>query len=191
MQTQGSPSSATSSFTSGVTQPGSIDFAILKPENIFKLILGQPDVTLVTVNLPKMGFNFLYRQQFPIIGPLVGTFAGGVGGGIDMGFGYDTRGLSEFLTTHSPVDLLDGFFLTDLDASGVDKAEAFLTAQIAVGAAISLGFASAGVEGGIQATIDFNFADLDNDGKIRILELGALLEANSFNPLAVFDVAGT
>ncbi len=190
MQTQGSPSSATSSFTSGVTQPGSIDFAILKPENIFKLILGQPDVTLVTVNLPKMGFNFLYRQQFPIIGPLVGTFAGGVGGGIDMGFGYDTRGLSEFLTTHSPVDLLDGFFLTDLDANGVDKPEAFLTAQIAVGAAISLGIASAGVEGGIQATIDFNFADLDNDGKIRILELGALLEANSFNPLAVFDVSG-
>src|SRR5207247_8000755 len=36
----------------------------------------------------------------------------------------------------------------------------------------------------------FNFDDLDKDGKIRINELAALLEANDFNPLAVFDVSG-
>jgi Ca2+-binding RTX toxin-like protein len=107
-----------------------------------------------------------------------------------MGFGYDTRGLSEFISTHNPADLIDGFFLTDLNSAGVDKPEAFLTAQIRVGAAISLGVASAGVEGGIQATIDFNFDDLDGDGKIRINELAALLAANDFNPLSVFDVSG-
>src|SRR5581483_9352375 len=88
LTTQGTEGSATSSFTSGVTESASIDFAILKPENIFKLLLGQPDVTLVDIQLPKMQFNFLYRQSFPIIGPLVGTFAGGIGGGIDFGFGY-------------------------------------------------------------------------------------------------------
>src|SRR5262249_1261896 len=84
-----------------------------------------------------------------------------------------------------------GFFLTDLDPkTGADKPEAFLTAQIAVGAAISLGIASAGVEGGIQATIDFNLDDLDHDGKIRITELAALIDANDGNPLSIFDVDG-
>ena len=191
MTTQGSAGSATSSFTSGVSESASIDFAILKPENIFKLILGQPDVTLVDIQLPKMQFNFLYRQAFPIIGPLVGTFAGGIGGGIDFGFGYDTRGLSEFLTSKNPADLIDGFFLNDLDPkTGQDVPEAYLNAQIAVGAALDLGIASAGVEGGISATIDFNLADLDKDGKVRLNELAANIEANSFNPLAVFDISG-
>ncbi|HET6572537.1 MAG TPA: hypothetical protein VFG68_02965, partial [Fimbriiglobus sp.] len=183
--------SKVSKFTSGVTGEGSIDFPILKPENIFKLLMGQPDVTLVLVELPEFGFDFFYRQSFPIIGPLVGTFGGGVGGGVDMGFGYDTRGLSQFIATKNPANLLSGFFLNDLDpATGTDRAEAFLRAQIAVGAALSLGFASVGVEGGIEATIFFNLADLDNDGKIRFDEMGANLAANDFNPLAVFDISG-
>src|SRR5262249_29234055 len=112
-------------------------------------------------------------------------------GSLQMGFGYDTRGIAEFVTTHNPADLLDGFFINDLDPkTGQDRPEATLTAQIAVGAGLDLGIASVGVEGGIQAIINFNFDDLDHDGKIRILELGALLEANDFNPLAIFDVSG-
>ena len=182
---------ATSSFTAGVTESASIDFAILKPENIFKLILGQPDVTLVDIQMPKMQFNFLYRQVFPIIGPLVGTFSGGIGAGIDFGFGYDTRGLSEFLTSKNPADLIDGFFLNDLNPkTGQDVPEAFLTAQIGVGAALDLGIASAGVEGDIAATIDFNLADLDHDGKVRLNELAANILANDGNPLAIFDISG-
>ena len=116
-----------SKFTAGVTGEGSIDFPILKPENIFKLLMGQPDVTLVQIELPEFGFDFFYRQSFPIIGPLVGTFGGGVGGGVDMGFGYDTRGLAQFMATKNPASLLSGFFLSDLDpATGADRAEAFL-----------------------------------------------------------------
>ena len=45
--------STTKRFKAGVTEPGSIEFPILQPENIFKLLLGQPDITLFTVRVPR------------------------------------------------------------------------------------------------------------------------------------------
>ena len=183
--------SKTRRFTKGVTDPGGINFAIFQPENIFKLLLGQPDVTLLTYQLPKMEFQFYYRQSFPIFGPIVGTFAGGVGGGVDLGFGYDTRGLSQFLVSENPLHLVNGFFISDVDFStGYDRPEAFLNAEIAVGAGLDLGIASAGVEGGIQANIFFNLADLDGDTKVRLDELLANIAANGNNPFAIFDTRG-
>ncbi|OLD92029.1 MAG: hypothetical protein AUG84_02425, partial [Chloroflexi bacterium 13_1_20CM_4_66_7] len=188
--TEGAMGKSTSSFTKGVTKPGAIYFKLLEPGTIFKLLLGQP-ADIVIVQLPEFGFNFLYRQQFPIIGPLVGTFAGGVGATVSLAFGYDTLGLQQFMASHNPVSLLNGFFISDVDpVTGVDRPEVTLHAEIAVGAAISLGFASAGAEGGISATILFNFADLDGDGKIRFDELKSNVLANGGNPLAVFDISG-
>jgi len=182
---------ATMRFTSGVTEPGAINFALFEPETIFKLLLGQPDVTLMTYEFPEFGFDFFYRQKFPIFGPLVGTFSGGVSGGVDMGFGVDTRGLQQFLVTENPANLINGFFLSDIDfVTGFDRVEAFLNAQIGVGAGLSVGFATAGVEGGIEFNIDFNLADIDNDGKVRFDELAANLAVNNFNPISIFDVSG-
>lgn len=183
--------SKTRAFTKGVSDPGGINFTIFQPETIFKLLLGQPDVTLFTYELPEMEFEFFYRQSFHIFGPIVGTFAGRIGGGLDVGFGYDTRGLSQFLATDNPLTLINGFFLSDIDfATGYDRPEAYLNAEIAVGAGLDFGIASAGVEGGIAANIDFNLADIDDDGKIRWEELAANIVANSYNPLAIFDVSG-
>ena len=96
--TQGATGSATKEFTSGVTKPGSIYFKLLEPATIFKLILGQP-ADIVIVQLPELGFNFLYRQQFPIIGPLVGTFSGGIGATLSLAVGYDTLGLTQFIAS--------------------------------------------------------------------------------------------
>jgi hypothetical protein len=187
----GTEGNATSSFNAGVQGSTSFKFPIIEdPSNIFKLLLGQPDVSLVEVDLPLLAFEFFYRQEIPIWGPLVATFGGGVGGGIDIDFGYDTRGLSQFLATENPAYLINGFYLLDLDASGNDVREGYLTAQIAVGAALSLGLAKAGVEGGIEFTIDFNLSDLDRDGKVRLDEMAANIYANSFNPIAIFDVSG-
>src|SRR5262249_35004203 len=46
--TEGTPGSATSSFTSGVTKPGAVYFKLLEAQTIFKLILGQPaDIVIV------------------------------------------------------------------------------------------------------------------------------------------------
>src|SRR5205814_2063852 len=176
--TEGAMGKSTSSFTKGVTKPGAIYFKLLEPGTIFKLILGQP-ADIVVVQLPEFGFNFFYRQQFPIIGPLVGTFAGGVGATVSLAFGYDTAGLSEFVSTHNPASLFKGFFISAVDpVTGADRPEATLHAEIAVGAALSLGFVSAGVEGGISADIFFNLSDLDHDGKVRLDELKSNVLAN-------------
>jgi Ca2+-binding RTX toxin-like protein len=185
------PASASSTFTSGVQKPGGIDFAILKPATIFKLLMGQPDVTLVTVTLPEFGFNFFYRQSFPIFGPLVATFGGGIGATIDLTFGYDTHGLQEFLKDKNAADLIDGFFIQAIDpATGQRVPQITFNAEIAVGAALDLGIAKAGVEGGIDATIKFFLDDLNNDGKVRLSEMAANLLYNGGNPLAVFDISG-
>src|SRR5207249_4514593 len=186
---QGNMGSATSSFTSGVSKPGSIHFSILEPSTIFHLILGQP-AELVVIQLPEFGFNFFYRQQFPIIGPLVGTFAGGVGATINLRIGYDTQGLSDFLASHNAASLAEGFFFDTKDAAGQLMDVATLHAEIAVGAALSAFFFSFGVEGGITADIHFLWSDLNGDGKVRFDELLANLLANAGDPLAVFDIRG-
>jgi Ca2+-binding RTX toxin-like protein len=182
--------STTQSFTAGVTKPGSIDFPILKPETIFGLLLGKP-ATIFTIELPELGFEFMYRQVIPIIGPLAATFAGKIGGKLDMGFGYDTLGITQFIATENPAYLLNGFFLNDVDpATGFDRPEATFSAEIAVGAALSLGIATIGVEGGIGADIFFNLNDPDQDTKVRFAEMASNIVANDGNPLAMFDVSG-
>lgn len=89
----------TKSITRG---EGSYDFVIFKPENIFKLLLGQPDVTLVTYDLPEFAFGFEYLQEFPVWGPLSVTLRGGFSGGVDLGMGYDTHGLEQFRSFRNP-----------------------------------------------------------------------------------------
>jgi len=181
--------SSSKRFTAGVTKPGSVQFDILKPETIFALLLGKP-ATLVTVELPELGFSFMYRQVIPIIGPLAATFSGKITGALDMGFGYDTLGLQQFIATKNPAYLLNGFFLNDLDpATKADRPEATISVEIAVGAALSLGIATVGVEGGITANIFFNLNDPDKDGKVRFAELASNIIANS-DPLAMFDISG-
>jgi hypothetical protein len=182
--------SSSQRFTAGVTKPGSVEFDILKPDTIFALLLGKP-ATLVTVQLPELGFSFEYRQVIPIIGPLAATFSGSITGALDLGFGYDTLGLQQFLATKNPAYLLNGFFLNDLDpVTKADRPEATFSASIAVGAALSLGVATVGVEGGITANIFFNLNDPDHDGKVRFEELASNILANGGDPLAMFDISG-
>jgi Ca2+-binding RTX toxin-like protein len=187
----GAAPSTQQSFTAGVTDEGGITFPILEADTIFGLLMGKP-ATLFLVELPELGFEFMYRQVIPIWGPLAATFGGGISGGIDFGFGYDTLGLSQTLATKNPAYLLNGFFLNDVDPeTGADRAEAFISAEIFAGAAISLGgVATAGVEGGIEANIDFNLNDPDRDTKVRFSEISSNIVANSYNPLAMFDISG-
>jgi Ca2+-binding RTX toxin-like protein len=188
-------------FTKSVTRgKGSLDIAILKPENVFKLLLGHDDVTLVTYDLPELEFSFAYRQVFPIYGPLVAILGGSVTAGVDLAVGYDTQGLSEFRATKNPLSLINGFFISDIDfETGEDVREAFLVGEISAGAGLSIGIATVGVEGGITVEIDFNLNDPNRDGKVRIGEIAANVVANatSSNPLLVvsspisfFDVSG-
>ncbi len=170
------------------------------PEQVFNLILGKKtDIALVEYRLPVLDFFFEYRQFFPIFGPLGVSIFGNVGIHIDLGFGYDTRGIMEFIEskgTH-PELLIDGFYLTDLDLSGKDVPELKLYGGIGASAELNLGIASAGVQGEIGVVVDFNLHDNDNDGRVRLGELvgnifdeAVLNNDPAFAPLAIFDISG-
>ena len=187
---EGAEGAATSEFANAIDPTPNFDFPLLDhPSSIINLLFGKP-VTLVEIQLPELSFSFTYMQDFPIIGPLVGTFEGGIGAKLDLRLGYDTQGISDFIQSKDPASLLEGFFFDPHDANGNPLPVATLTAEIAVGAAIDLGLIKAGVEGGITATILFNWDDLNNDGKVRLDELKANILANGGDPLAVFDITG-
>jgi outer membrane protein OmpA-like peptidoglycan-associated protein len=188
----GGSTAATQSFTRSVTRPsgGAVTFNILQAGTIVDLLLGKPDVTLIEYDLPPFGFDFEYLQRFPIYPPLFATLRGFFSATIDLGFGYDTLGLNQFLASENPLDLVNGFFLQDLDANGVDIPELTLYGGIAAGASLDVLVASAGVEGGIDATIYFNLNDPDQDSKVRLSEMLANILLNYYNPIAVFDTSG-
>ncbi len=189
------PSGGAKKFTKNLTKPGkgSFDFPILTdPSSIYNLLLGKPDdVTLVTYDLPPFGFDFDYMQIFPIYPPLNATLRGFFSSTIDLAFGYDALGLSQFQASENPLDLINGFFVSDIDLqTGEDIPELTFYGGIAAGANLSIGIASAGVEGGIDVTLFMDLNDPNFDGKVRLGEMEANLILNSFNPLAVFDPSG-
>ena len=183
---------STQNFTRSVTRPGpgSVTFNILQPGTIVDLLMGKPDVTLIEYDLPPFGFNFDYLQRFPIYPPLFATLRGFFSATVDLAFGYDTLGVNQFLASNNPLDLVNGFFVKDVDADGVDIPEVTLFGGIAAGASLSIGVASAGVEGGIDATILFNLNDPDQDTKVRLSEMLGNILLNNFNPIAIFDTSG-
>ncbi|HEY9237309.1 MAG TPA: calcium-binding protein, partial [Burkholderiaceae bacterium] len=170
------------------------------PSLAFGLLLGQ-DIPLIEYDLAPFGMEFTYVQKFPIWGPLFARISGSAGLTIDLAFGYDTAGVREFADGgfSNPLDLLGGLYVNDTDGpggSGTDVPELILKGEIFAGAEINLGVASAGVEGGIILTVNFDLYDPDSDGKVRVDELlgNFLYEFNygtpALAPLAIFDVFG-
>ncbi len=178
-------SSEQEGFASNITS-GSIQFPILdNPLTVFALMAGQ-NVDLMTFNTPSLTFGFSYNQVFPIFGPLAATLGGNVSATIQFSFGYDTYGIQEFAhADYAPSaipDLFDGFYInTDGNPNVV------LNAGITAGAAISLSVASAGVEGGIFATIDMSLFDPSGTGKLR---LNTFINELTTDPLQLFTVSG-
>ena len=189
-------SGAAKTFASNASRSGgAIDFPILRdPQAVLKLLLGQfDDVVLVTADLPVFSFGFRYRQVFPIVGPLAATLSGKIEASIDLGLGYDASGIRRFKDSGNPLDLLAGLFISDranADGTGDDTPEFTFFGEIAAGAALNIGVASAGVEGGIDINVFFDLNDPNNDGRVRLDELLGNILINSFNPLAIFDISG-
>ena len=178
------------------------------PSSMFGLFLGK-DVVLVTYDMPTMGVAFSYSQFFPLpVFPVVGlTLTGTVGATAHFAFGYDTRGARELFNrppqdrtpAHIAADLLDGFFVSDganPDGTGADVPEVVLSGSIEAFGSVNVGIASAGVGGGIFATVGFNLHDRDPDGptgpekpdgKVR---LGEIIADFNQGPLCLFDIEG-
>ena len=89
---------------------GKFAFPILdNPINVFQLLLGKEDLTLVTYDMPPASFGFEYSQFFTIFGPVGARIGGEVGFNIDLAFGFDTQGFFDFSRSHNVVDVFNGF----------------------------------------------------------------------------------
>ena len=178
----------TSSFSVG--EP-SFSFPMIEdPKSILGLLFGK-DVDLISVTLPSLRFEFTYGQTFGPIWtppPIFISLQGGFSVGVDLGFGYDTFGMREFLSSGDSLDLLDGFFIDDdpLDTGG-DPSEFTVGVTLDLIATVELGIAALSGAGGIFAEIGLNFHDPDGDGKIRANEMADLLQ---IGPLHIFDAEG-
>ena len=160
------------------------------PSELFNLFIGKP-VRLVEWRMPQFKFTFTYVQKIPIYPPLYAQFGGSIGATINIGFGYDTFGIQQFINDpkKNPVDLLDGFYIITNDANGQRQPALTLTGEIFAGASIDLVIVEVGVRGGITATVNFYWNDnSDNDGKMRVSEIIAnALE----DPRCIFNIEGS
>src|SRR5262249_3410753 len=111
---------------------------------------------------------------------------------LDLSLGFDTRGLLDGHFVH-------GFYFGDRAnvTTGDDIPEFGFGLELAVGLELNLGIVSFGVEGGVRGDLDFNWNDLDNNGKICFDELATLFELRPNPPtnpdipgLCIFDVHG-
>ncbi len=161
------------------------------PLSAFKLILGQ-NVDLLTYTTPKFEFGFDFEMQFGPIAVVLGVpiyviFGGGASLEGQFTFGYDTQGIFDFADSGNAVDLFNGFFIADHDASGKDIDEMVLRSQIYAGAKADIFLAEIGAKGGVFADVFMNINDPNDDGKLRGKELFQVIQ-NGF--LCAFDYRG-
>ena len=189
-------SGASSSYTSAVAgfarDVGSLDnFKIPifeNPSELFNLFTGQP-VRLVEWRMPTFRFRFTYTQSIPIWGPLFAKFGGTIGADINIGFGYDTYGIQKFISSEdkNALDILDGFYVLDFDASGNEQPEVRLYGELFAGAEVNLLIAKAGVQGGLGFEVIFDLNDINDDGRVRVSEIVANAQQD---PRCIFDIEG-
>ncbi|MHC4715998.1 MAG: calcium-binding protein, partial [Planctomycetota bacterium] len=162
--------------------PGEFRFQALEdPAAIFRMILGNeegypgnPEGYLFSYDMPELRLHFDLALDFNLMGPLWIELYGSFDGRLEVDFGFDTYGLSQFRKSGNPSDILNGFFISDrtnLDGTGADKSEAFMTAGIEALGVIDLFIVAAGVGGGLFADVDVDFRDPNNDGKVRYDEI--------------------
>ncbi|MGF1579111.1 MAG: hypothetical protein ACFCD0_07075 [Gemmataceae bacterium] len=163
------------------------EFPLLdNPIQAFQLLLGE-DVDLIVYRLPKLEFSFDFRKYFPIVGPLGATLSGNIGASAEFSFGYDTRGIRQFIENDFQ-DLalaFNGFYVGDLNAEGVDVPELQVFGGIGAYASANLGIIEGGVGGGIATEVNMNLHDGDDDGKLYVDEIVSNIRADK-----LFDVAG-
>jgi Ca2+-binding RTX toxin-like protein len=180
--------SKSAGFYDKLKKNGRFDLPILNdPSQIFNLLLGK-DATLITYDMKPLELGFEYQSPFiTIFGPLGVRFGAGLGATIDFDFGFDTYGIRKFIDSDfvNPGLIFAGFFVDD-----GDHPELQITGRLWAAAELNLGIAYGGVKGGLEATVNFDLFDPDNDGKVRVDEMINSVAFADNNPLAVFDISG-
>ncbi len=151
-------------------------------QQVYDLLLGSGDTTLLYVDLGHIGGTVNMVRNFGplMIGPVpvVASIGGTIGIDGRFAFGFDTHGLTKAIDAlEEPGDVgsltgfsrgqvfSDGFFIDDLE-KGVDVPEIKLTFTIQAGASVSIGFADAGIRGGVILDLSLDAFDPNGDGKI-------------------------
>ena len=157
------------------------------PTDVFKLLLGQ-DIMLVEYDMPKLSFNFDWSTFVRIYGPLGARIGLSLGADIDLGFGYDTLGIRQWVGSDYKdfSRLLNGFYVNDL-RDGADIDELSFHGALTAAAELNAGV-SAGVGGGVGINVGFNLYDPNKDGKIRLNEITRLFDEEGL--FGMFDVNG-
>jgi Ca2+-binding RTX toxin-like protein len=158
---------------------------ILDPSNIIKLLIGQR-ANIITWDIPKFDFGLSLDFEFhpiAIVYPFTVTIGFDFGAFADLSVGYDTRGIETG-------DFFDGFFFGDRESvdQGLDIAEFGLLIGARLRAELDLFIASAGIEGALVATIDANWRDVDDDGKMYLDEIAGIVQSDGIECL--FDLTG-
>ncbi|MHC4995910.1 MAG: calcium-binding protein, partial [Planctomycetota bacterium] len=163
-----------------------------EPSQLMGLLFGQ-DVDLVVFRPKPLEFGFSYSQKFGPIWAVPPVFVE-IGGSASItgrfGVGYDTQGLREVLFEGAGGGaLLNGLFLVDVDANGVDVNELEFEGRLFANAQVSVLIFSAGAEGSIFTTIGIDIVDPNSDGKLKFAEARDILVATG-NPLCLFSLNG-
>ncbi|MDQ3384606.1 MAG: hypothetical protein M3503_01130 [Actinomycetota bacterium] len=170
-------------------------------DQVYGLLLGTGETSLLRVELGKIGASLTYSRSFGplMIGPVPLVARVGVRGTVEgrFAFGFDTHGLTQRLEAlELPGDVKalgaqadievfrEGFYFDDLDESRSDVPEFKVIFGAFAGAAVSIGFAEAGIDGGVDFDISFNAHDPNRDGKVRFEEYRLLR-----SPACLFDVS--
>jgi Ca2+-binding RTX toxin-like protein/methionine-rich copper-binding protein CopC len=177
---------------------------ITKPETAIQLLLGKPDVPIVTLNLDNLNLDVPINitKPLPPFPPVSIGFEGNLKAKADLKFGYDTYGLQQWKGTNYASDkiqlLRDGFYVSDrknADGTGQDVPELTISANIAPKAGIDVKLADLYILGGIKGNVNIDLRDVGeregkSDGKLRASEIDTVL--NSTQPWNIINsVSGT
>ena len=138
------------------------------PASLLSFIMGRGDVDLFWYDLPDLNLFFEYQRSFPIFAGLNAGLFGSVGVTTNFDFGFDTRGLRQWMDTDfDPSEswrIFNGFYLDDHGQENTSSDKPELVLKAAIGASVSLGIGGlveAGVRGGLEATINFDLNDFE------------------------------
>nr|MBC8239041.1 hypothetical protein [Alphaproteobacteria bacterium] len=146
------------------------------PGQLLNLLQGKV-ANLVYIDIPKFQVGVTWRMDFQIWAapPITAYVEASFNFSIDLAFGYDTQGILDMQESGDPLDIFNGFYISDRknpDGTGPDVPEFVVVAKLSAGASLGIGgLLTISAGGGIIATIEADLFDPNDDGKIRIHEM--------------------